>query len=888
MRQVRWWVLRAALLAWAIASPALAQFDAVIDPAARIRRLVHTFDFDERDQGNLEDVPLYWIRFEGKSFPRFVNGAFDPDVGHTAAPSFYVDPAGRNAAFRYAGPALRVVPTSDYYIGGWIRPDRLEGARAALSAYYLDAHGLPIRGTQRFSPLVGGDENGDEWQYVEIHMPAGSTAATNIGLTAWVVQSTIWNNAPVGHRHIEYRDVHGGAWFDDIRVYRLPSATLEVTNPGNVFVAPEPVVLEVEVSDYETTGLSASLEVRSSHGRVEWSSDIPVQVGDRSVPRSIELTDLEPGHYTAILRMEVAGLVAASQHQSFAVLPELSHDGGAARPFGLVLDRAPINSGEPEIALLAGLNVGALKIPVWPRHAERSTESWSSKSLDALLKELIRRRVMVIGQFAGPPLELIGGVGTNARSLVDILLDDPEGWRGALTRVVAPYSTVFRSWQIGADDDYALTLDPRLGDALAQVRQQMLRVMTSPRLAAPRTAVDDSQAERLPAEEITVAIPPSVQPTWIDDHLNPQRALGYDEVSAYITPPAIDDWDRLARVSQWTRRIIEARHAGVDVVYVHQLWSNRQARNGTVIEPSEEFVIFRSIVDMLHDARPGAQLQLADGLQVRTFKNGRSTVWAMWDDAATDEGTVHHIQLGSATRQIDLWGRSEPLARDEEGRHMIRVGPLPIFVDGIEAWLTNLMAQITILPEQIDFSIGHHQHRIQLTNTSRGTLSGVLRLLGPSGWEIDPHLFAINVPSGETAEFPIEIRFASIESAGTKRLTAQILLDQPADLYLEHPLTLGLELESIDVWAYAVMEGDRLVLRHGLTNRTQQSLSFRAFATAPSRGRQTRIITKLAPGQSVSNEFHFPDGATLRHRRVRLSLKEVGGPRIHNLDVLVP
>ncbi|MCH7701467.1 MAG: hypothetical protein IID37_07240 [Planctomycetes bacterium] len=887
MRGVRSWLFGAAIVACALLSPALAQFDTVIDPAARIRRLVHTFDFDERDQGNLEDVPLYWIRFEGKSFPRFVTGAFDTDVGHDAPPSFYVDPVGRNASYRYTGPALRVVPTSDYYIGGWIRPDRLAGARAALSAYYLDAHGLPIWGSQRFSPLVGGDD-GDDWRYVEIHMPAGSAEATHIGLTVWVVQSTVWNNAPVGHRHIEYRDVHGGAWFDDIRVYRLPSATLEVANPGNVFVAPDPPVITVEVSDYETTGLSASLEVRSSHGRVEWSSNIPVQVGERSKPRSIELSELEPGHYTVILRMNVGGLVAASQHESFAVLPESSHNRGAARPFGVVLDGPPTADCDAEVALLAGLNVGALKIPVWPRDAQHSTESWSSKSLDALLKELIRRRVMVIGQFAGPPLELVGGVGANTRSLVDILLDDPEGWRGSLTRVVAPYSTVFRSWQIGADDDAALIDDPRLGDALARVRQQMLRVMTAPRLAAPRTAVDDSQGERLAAEEITVAIPPSVQPAWIHDHLEPIRALGYEDVSAYLAPPAAGEWDRLARLSQWARGIIEARHAGVDVVYVPQLWSDRQARAGKISEPSEEFVIYRSIVDMLHDARPGERIQFAEGLQVRTFKKGRSTVWAMWDDAATNEGTVHHIQLGAATRQVDLWGRSEPLLRDEEGRHQVRVGPLPIFVDGVESWLTDLMAQITILPAQVDFSIGYHQHRIQVSNTGRETLSGVLRLLGPDRWEISPHLFAINVPSGESAEFPVDIRFGSNESAGTKRLTAQLLLDQPADLYLQQTLTLGLELQNIDVWAYAVMEGDRLVLRHGLTNRTDQSLSFRAYATAPGRSRQNRVIAKLEPGQSVSNEYHFPNASALRSRTVRLSLKEVGGPRIHNLDVRVP
>lgn len=904
LRQMMRWIRWTALVASAAASAAIGQFESsaigqvtfsaigqvepVLDPAARIRRLVHTFDFDERHVGNLDDVPLFWVQFEGRSFPRFVTGSFDFQVGHDDSPSLYVDAAGRNAAYRYAGPALRVVPTSDYYIGVWIRPNGAGGTRATLSAYYLDSHGLPISGTQQFGRLIGGQELDGQWHYVDLHVPAGPPEATHIGLTAWVVQSPIWNTDSLPHRHIEYVDVHGGAWFDDIRVYRLPSASLEVANPGNVFVAPDPPTLFVEVADYDSVGLTARLEVHSSHGDVPWSSSIPVQVGGHSRPQSIDLSELEPGHYTAVLRMEVDGRLAASQSQQFAVLPAPSQGNTTARAFGLVLDGPPESDSEAEVALLAASAVGSLKIPVWPADAQHSRASWTAASLDALLQDLIRRRVVVTGLFAGPPAELVAGVGPHARSLLDILLDDPEGWNKSLTRVVTPYSTVFRAWQLGADDDQTLIEDDRLAEALARVRQQMLLVMTRPRLAAPSSGVIDPMNTRLPAEEVTVSIPHQVQPAWLNDHLSAYRDLGYEDLSVYLSPSPMDEWDRLAGLGLWVRSIIEARHGGVGVVYSPQLWSSREGRSGRVTEPSEEFVVYRTIVDMLHSARPGHRWELADGLQVRTFTKGGSTVWAVWQDSAGIEPAVLEIQLGSATHQVDLWGRRRRLAKTEDGLHRLSVGSLPVFVEGVEGWLTALMSEMRILPSQVDFSVGRHDHRILLANRSASTLSGTLRIVVPNKWEIEPSIFAISVGPGQSIEYPVTIRYPTNESAGTKLLDVQFLIDQPETYYVHRLLPLQLELDKVDVWAYAVMEGDQLVLRHGLTNRSDRPISFRAFATVPGRSRQNRVIAKLQPGQSVSNEYRFPNGQSLRHRSVRLSLKEVEGPRIHNLDVVVP
>jgi len=44
-------------------------------------RVVHSFDFDERDEGNLEDLPKFWMPVRPSGFPQFAQGGFDFNAG---------------------------------------------------------------------------------------------------------------------------------------------------------------------------------------------------------------------------------------------------------------------------------------------------------------------------------------------------------------------------------------------------------------------------------------------------------------------------------------------------------------------------------------------------------------------------------------------------------------------------------------------------------------------------------------------------------------------------------------------------------------------------------------------------------------------------------------
>ena len=99
---------------------------------------------------------------------------------------------------------------------------------------------------------------------------------------------------------------------------------------------------------------------------------------------------------------------------------------------------------------------------------------------------------------------------------------------------------------------------------------------------------------------------------------------------------------------------------------------------------------------------------------------------------------------------------------------------------------------------------------------------------------------------------------------------------------------LELGLEDVNVWGMALLEGDRLVLRHGITNQSTDRLSFRSSAMVPGRSRQFRVITALEPGQSTTVEYLFNNATTTAGRMVRLALRQVDGPRRHVIEITAP
>ncbi len=846
-------------------------------------RMVHRFDFEEPD--NFTDTPKYWVPFE--TLPTYTVGRFDEATGHDAPPSFYLGLNGRDVAYRYVGPTFEtaVRPNSDYHVLAWVRADRMRTAKAQLTAFYVDREGLPIADTQVFSRLVGGES--DEWQMIAVHLPAGPRESQSIGLTVRVMQQRTWRTEPTSHRFIEPTDVDAGAWFDDIMIFRLPRAVITTGTPGNVFVAPEVPKLHTIVTDSEPEGLQATVALEDAAGNEVAVIPVDIRASEEPEGTHLEFPDLKPGLYRATLRVGVGDDDLIRRWRTFAYLHTPYREGTLiSPPFGVTVS-GPSRTDD-QLALLTALRMGAVKLPLWARSRDQVGFADTTEQLDRLLHDLVKARVATLAVLAGPPSILVRKAGEFPRPLLEILADDPAGWRGPLSDVVAKYASIFRSWQIGGDDDPTMTDPNALADALPPIRAEMKVLMTAPDLTVPGDVHLAPDTGRLPAENISLTVSNDVQPVWIPEHLSGYQALGYRCLDVFLEPLPANRYERTAQLADLTKRVVYALRAGANRVFLPQPWNTRVTVNGTTIEPTEAYVVYHNLVDLLAEAKMASILKLGPDVTCVAFDSGDDAVLVLWDEAAGPEGRTHVLQLGAATRQIDLWGDPTPLGRTADGRQRIRLSSLPVFVDGVEQWLVAFLAHLRMDPDKVDFRIGSHLHAITLSAPVREAISGSVQLETPTDWEVKPRRFSFALPPGGSLRKEVQIRYAHNEPAGQKIILAQIDFDSAPRYHVEVPLEVEIGLHDIEVWGYASRRGDRLIVRHGVLNRSNKAVSFRGFVAAPGRTRQYRVFNGMYPGRTIVVEYAFDDASELSGRTLRLGLREVAGRRAHNLEVIAP
>ncbi len=857
--------------------------------ADAVKRVVHRFDFDERDQGNLEPEPRFWTQIALPGFPRFATGAFDVDVGHDAPPSFGLQCSGRSVAYQYRGSETVVRRNTDYRIEGFIKPDGLRGARACLSAHFLDAWGRPIAGTVVRSKYIGGVEMGGDWQQVEILLPSAPAHARTIGLIAWVLQESEWSTAIQGRRHIQKLDVRGKVWFDDLTIFALPRAELTATSEANVMLPGEPQSLRVVVADYEDHTLRAELSIFAADGGLAAIHRIRASVGAEAEPFDFDMSELNPGVYHAILRVFSGAQEVVTRELTFARLARAHGDSGSnGRSFGIVVDPKCRSDVASETEMMSQLSVRSAKIPVWSGLAADAPTPSERQAVDVFLQALVRRGFSLTGVFIGPPGPIVQGDGPYPRPLLELLSGPIGAWQDHMAAVVVPNAGVFDLWQIGADDATRGADPQELERAVEQTRSTMQRFITLPRLALPIGASAPAGDEPVVVDHRTVVIDHGVAIESFGRIIQDARELYPGALSVYMTPLREAGYRRLARLARYAQRIIAARFEGASTVFVPQPWCVRDRVSGRIAEPREDYVLLRTIADVLGDASPGHRLPVAPGVVCYSFQVGETSTLVLWDPHAGASGTMYPLQLGAAEEQVDAWGVSTPLVRGGDGRHRIRLYNTPVFVEGVENWLVDLWASVRLEPDSLATGTELGKHTIEIPYKGSRTLSGSLTLAGPESWEINGNRMPLQLSPQRVTQLPVSIRYPHNVAAGQRQLTAQISLSRP-EYFLEVPLTLRLGLLDVDVLAMASRKGGDIILTHTVTNRSAKMIDLRSTANVPGRERQYRPLTNVSPGDSQTVEFRFSRGQALTGKTVNLSLRDVNdGPRVHNLQLLIP
>ena len=501
------------------------------------KRVVHRFDFDEREAGNLEELPKFWMPVRPDGFPLFAHGTFDLGMGRTAPPSFYLASDGRNVAYQYMGPETRVRANSEYRIEGYVRADRLTHARACLSAHFQDRQCRSLVGTLVRSRYVGGPDEPAGWVRIELFLPAAPAEADTVGVGAWVLQEHAWNTGVPVPRHIPRVDVHGGAWFDDIAVYALPRIQITTNSPGNVLLPGTPQALQIILADNEDESIYGRLTVTSADGTLVESEQLSAVTSRPPTPIRFPLDHLQPGFYAAKLDILSGSTLVLTRSVRFAKLAPLQNErGGSARPFGVVVEPEVRSDPRSELFLLRHQTVRSAKLPVWTGQAVAPAEAAERRSNDWLLQSLVKEGFALTGVFFGPPSEIVWADGAHPRSLIEVLAGPTSVWQEYLAAVAAPFASVFHWWQVGRDG-HALTedTDDKIR-AVTQLGTALRPFMTTSQLVLPVETTVEPHIDRYPVQQIALAVGSEMPADWAGDQVERFSGLGYKSMSAFVEP----------------------------------------------------------------------------------------------------------------------------------------------------------------------------------------------------------------------------------------------------------------------------------------------------------------------------------------------------------------
>lgn len=854
------------------------------------RHILKRFDFDERILNNFEEMPMYWTRLRAANLPQYNQAGFDEAVGHLAAPSFRLHATTESVACAYSRNDMPVEPGNRYLVSAWIRTLDLRRSRAYISAVFLARDLSVIKDSEVFSPAIGGESSG-QWQRVEMATGESPLPARFLQITVWLAQPDMHpDKAVAGSAHdirqnqrtITEQDTHVTAWFDDIEVtHLLPVASIRTPNNVPVFGLAEPAVVLGPRDNPAHVGLACRITIHDEDGKVHYQVQTDPRNLGEAPPERIELDGLPSGLYTARLQVFSHNRQITEQQVRFARLPALVRMAGS--PIGVCLDEASLRAPEAAMACIRGLQVSGVKIPIWTSRTTEAQIGQGHPGAEDLLKRLLAEGLEPVGVLVAPPAGIAPRLRPNQRNLVDVLCADLQVWQPYLAMSLTHYADVVRLWQIGADGQEDLAGDDRWPVAADLAAQQVVTLIDGAQVGLAWPGLHDPPADLGRIRQTSIWIPDAIRPEHIPDLLAAHRR---DDVAmaATIQPLRGDHYSPSVRRTDLARRIVFALAGRANTVFIPQPWQAYEAGPQTILAPTAEYTAVATLSRALATRRYAGRFEWTDGAVFHIFASADDATLVAWNEQALDAGTSGRtisLYLGPQAAAYDLRGRPVVIGGDSQAQ-TVTLGHEPVVITGADCRLAQLRSQFAITPRQIASGLRRHEHTVTLFNPYGEPISGVIRLRGPEGWEIRPSRLSISLQPGKTMQEKIQVHIPYNEPVGTKTIQADLSIDSRRLHRMTILVTLDLQLPGIDTYAFADSSEREVIIRHVITNRTDEDLSFVGAVLLPDTRRQERLFLHIHPGQTMVKDYVIPRERVRGQTQLRLNLRQINGSRLLN------
>lgn len=865
--------------------------------AAPATRVLCDFDFEERSRGNVEDMPFGWRKVEGEGLPQYVRGRFDDKVAAGGSASFRVDLNGGSAIYRYPAGRIAATPGAIYRVSAAARTSPLAGARARLTAYFVDVDGHPIEESIQTDTAPPGD---DRFHPLTLDLAAGEKAGWLVLELALLQPAMLDPAAPADARRLLVEDIRGSAWFDDVRVAQVPQVTLSTDQPTNVFPAGEPIALHVRVRDPLVSDLSSELRLVDVDGRVAFQRTGGVAfVGPQvegDVSGTIELPALEPGWYEATLSLKSQGQTIG-EHRIRLV--RLADGPGRASPpdgrFGLVATGLPPTAWPLLPDACDRISAGRIKLAVWSDRFDVGIDD--ARRSDRAIEQFRRRGIALTACLAAPSTEMRRAMGGDRWA--NLTPASSAKWEPVLADLVARFGNATTRWQM-CDDDAAeqLSRDPRARAAYVTLSKTFAWLTGNARnVAMPWPAwLDLDAGERAPAG-IALSVSPAIAPEQLALYVDDARHASSDDpsgrsVSLTLFPIDRAKYGAAAQERDLALRIANALAAGADRIDLPLPMAVRVRGDVASADPEPLLPAQRTITRALSNARFVGKCALADDVDGFCFdSNGRGLMLvAMRGDATTlAPQRKLSLTLGRDAAKLDLSGRSSTLRKSTVPGRVddveLDVGPIPFFVTDVDLPLVMLRASLALDRPLIESTATSHARRLTFRNDFDQPITGTIRLAAPKGWIASMPGGAFNLNPGETFTAPLTLTLPSNVPAGQTKLIADIRIEARDDRRLTLPVPVTVGLADVGLRSFALrIDGGDVIVQQVITNYGSSPIDYTGFAQVPGRARQEKLVSNLGPGKSVVRRYRFAPPAE-GTKTIRSGLKELQGNRMLNNDV---
>ncbi|REK45843.1 MAG: hypothetical protein DWQ46_08085 [Planctomycetota bacterium] len=897
---------------------------------------VFTCDFEAEEwDRNFDDWPDLWKRREGAEYPHYIEIGLADAPEHEAPRDSASDAKrGKNRGLRIRAnwgaavaesPPIPVRSLFSYVLEADILIDGLENDEVHLTvSFYNDRNELlGVETSDRYGVARN-------WKTVRVGPMSSAHTSTSYAIIGLHLSPT---TRP---------DLRGSVYMDNVWFARLPRLVVSTNRSHNVYVLPEEnrnrrggqdqneteyiepeircevsgllerdPMLKFEVVDVFSKSIARTqhrlegqvVAEKSSRASEVFATKTQSQAGYAGTT-SWKPGIKEEGFYEARVSMYArrdgkanAETLIDEERITFAIVKASgAYDLPSRGEFGWTLPRGddPLPLADLE-QLVSHVGINWIKFPVW----YGASDDGRADQLVRFAERLSLAKVETVGLLHQPPEELHQHYGDNPNAAA-IFTSDPQIWKPTLDAVMTRLSLKIRWWQLGLDQDDSFANDPDLIGKIEQIKRNLYQFGQEAFVGIGWRWINEPvEAPSIPWRFLSLSSEPPLTAGDLKNYLAPRRVEQPELEEGEAPPPPNkqalrwvvveplprDSYDRETRATDLIHRMLAAKIGGAEGVFIPNPFDDERGLMHADGTPGELLLPWRTTALQLAGAEYLGSIRMPGGSQNHVFSREGKATMVIWNEKPTEEA----IFLGEKITITDIWGRVADLTEAEsnqEGRPVISVGPLPVFVTGVSEPIMRMRMSTQFEEERLPSIFGRsHEQQIRLRNFFPTGIDGRLRVYGPKEWDISPEWIRVNLASGEAAATLFEIKLPYGATSGRQEIVVDFELRGQERFSVYRHIDVGLDGISVDVVTHLSEEGD-LEVRQQVTNRRDEPISFTCTLLPPKRRRMRTQILQLGR-DTDTRTYRLSNGNELIGQTLRLSLEEIGGQRVLNYRIQV-